>query len=246
MTNYLTPRVLVVDDEKDLVRLVKYNLEQEGLTVFCAFNGAEALDLAWTKQPDVIVLDLMLPDASGFRLCQEIKAILNPDRPNNPVRILMLTARSAEADRIEGFESGTDDYVVKPFSPRELVLRVKALLNRSQTENTVAQNNPVALKIGDIELDAKAHRVWVANEELKLTPIEFKILWVLAQHLDAVRTREQLLKQVWENGGDEILDRTVDAHVKRLRSKLGIARDQLETVRGIGYRLYAGENPKDA
>ena len=240
MNTHLTPRVLVVDDEKDLVRLVKYNLEQEGYAVFCAFNGAEALDLAWTKQPDVIVLDLMLPDASGFRLCQEIKAILNPDRPNNPVRILMLTARSAEADRIEGFESGTDDYVVKPFSPRELVLRVKALLDRNKLETAPAQNSSSALESGAIRVDAKAHRAWVADEELKLTPIEFKILWVLAQHLNAVRTREQLLKQVWENGGDEILDRTVDAHVKRLRSKLGIARDQLETVRGIGYRLYSG------
>jgi len=240
MNSHLTPRVLVVDDEKDLVRLVKYNLEQEGYAVFCAFNGAEALDLAWTKQPDVIVLDLMLPDASGFRLCQEIKAILNPDRPNNPVRILMLTARSAEADRIEGFESGTDDYVVKPFSPRELVLRVKALLDRNKQETTAAQNSSSALEIGAIRVDAKAHRAWVAEEELKLTPIEFKILWVLAQHLNAVRTREQLLKQVWENGGDEILDRTVDAHVKRLRSKLGVAREQLETVRGIGYRLYSG------
>ena len=236
----LTPRILVVDDEKDLVRLVKYNLEQEGFEVFCAFNGAEALDLAWTKQPDVIVLDLMLPDASGFRLCQEIKSILNPDRQKNPVRILMLTARSAEADRIEGFESGTDDYVVKPFSPRELVLRVKALLDRNKAESGLAESKTSSLEIGAIRIDAKSHRAWVGAEELKLTPIEFKILWVLAQHLNAVRTREQLLKQVWENGGDEILDRTVDAHVKRLRSKLGEAREQLETVRGIGYRLYTG------
>jgi DNA-binding response OmpR family regulator len=240
MKTHLTPRVLVVDDEKDLVRLVKYNLEQEGLEVFCAFNGAEALDLAWTKQPDVIVLDLMLPDASGFRLCQEIKAILNPERLKNPVRILMLTARSAEADRIEGFESGTDDYVVKPFSPRELVLRVKALLDRNHAETIMANNQSSSVEIGDIRVDAQSHRAWVANEELQLTPIEFKILWVLAQHFNAVRTREQLLKQVWENGGDDILDRTVDAHVKRLRSKLGIAREQLETVRGIGYRLYTG------
>ena len=236
----LTPRILVVDDEKDLVRLVKYNLEQEGFEVFCAFNGAEALDLAWTKQPDVIVLDLMLPDASGFRLCQEIKSILNPDRQKNPVRILMLTARSAEADRIEGFESGTDDYVVKPFSPRELVLRVKALLDRNKAESGLAESKTSSLEIGAIRIDAKSHRAWVGAEELKLTPIEFKILWVLAQHLNAVRTREQLLKQVGENGGDEILDRTVDAHVKRLRSKLGEAREQLETVRGIGYRLYTG------
>ena len=129
---------------------------------------------------------------------------------------------------------------MKPFSPRELVLRVKALLDRNKQETTAAQNSSNALEIGAIRVDAKAHRAWVAEEELKLTPIEFKILWVLAQHLNAVRTREQLLKQVWENGGDEILDRTVDAHVKRLRSKLGVARDQLETVRGIGYRLYSG------
>jgi DNA-binding response OmpR family regulator len=242
MNPKLTPRILVVDDEKDLVRLVKYNLEQEGFEVFCAFNGVEALDLAWTKQPDAIVLDLMLPDASGFRLCQEIKRILNPQRPKNPVRILMLTARSAEADRIEGFESGTDDYVVKPFSPRELVLRVKALLDRNKTELTAGDAQQTELYAGAIRIDVKSYRAFVAAEELKLTPIEFKILWVLVQHLNAVRSREQLLNEVWEGEATEILDRTVDAHVKRLRSKLGVAREQLETVRGVGYRLY-GEEP---
>jgi DNA-binding response OmpR family regulator len=238
MNPKVTPRILVVDDEKDLVRLVKYNLEQEGFEVFCAFNGVEALDLAWTKQPDAIVLDLMLPDASGFRLCQEIKKILNPQRLKNPVRILMLTARSAEADRIEGFESGTDDYVVKPFSPRELVLRVKALLDRNKSEFNGGDAQQTELQAGAIRIDVKSYRAFVAEEELKLTPIEFKILWVLLQHLNSVRSREQLLNEVWEGEATEILDRTVDAHVKRLRSKLGVAREQLETVRGIGYRLY--------
>jgi two-component system, OmpR family, phosphate regulon response regulator PhoB len=230
------PRVLVVDDEKDLVRLVKYNLEQEGIEVFCAYNGEEALDLAYTKQPDVIILDLMLPDASGFKLCKELKA-LSQKQKTGAVRIIMLTARSAETDKLQGFESGTDDYVTKPFSPKELVWRVKSMLNRSSIGSSKTEGDKNVLKLANLTIDIESYRVWLAEEELKLTPIEFKILWVLAKQPNSVKTRDQLLSDVWENEADDILDRTVDAHVKRLRTKLGEARELIETVRGIGYRL---------
>jgi two-component system phosphate regulon response regulator PhoB len=232
------PRILIVDDERDLVRLVKYNVEQAGYEVYTAYNGAEALDLAWTKQPDLIVLDLMLPDCGGFQLCHEIKRALNPNRPKNPVRIIMLTARSAENDRVQGFESGADDYVTKPFSPRELVLRIKAMLNRAKDYGEEDVANKV-LENGLIKMDLQAFRAWVGETEINLTPIEFKILQVLLKVPNTVTTREQLLYDVWEDAATDVLDRTVDAHVKRLRSKMGEARHMLETVRGIGYRLEA-------
>jgi two-component system phosphate regulon response regulator PhoB len=230
------PRVLIVDDERDLVRLVKYNVEQAGYEVYTAYNGAEALDLAWTKQPDVIVLDLMLPDCRGFELCDEIKQALNPNRLHNPVRVIMLTARSAENDRVQGFESGADDYVTKPFSPRELVLRIKAMLNRGTVQDRGKENSNL-LENGCVKMDTNAFRAWVEDTEMQLTPIEFKILHTLLKVPNTVKTREQLLYDVWEDTATEVLDRTVDAHVKRLRSKMGKARDMIETVRGIGYRL---------
>jgi len=229
-------KVLVVDDEKDLVRLVKYNLEQAGFDVSTAYDGAEALDVAWTKQPDIILLDLMLPDCSGFDLCKEIKLALNPQRPQNPVRIIMLTARSAEDDRVQGFESGADDYVTKPFSPRELVLRAKAMADRNFSLRPT-HSHESTFESGPVKLDAKAFRVWVEGAEVQLTPIEFKILHTLLRNPDTVRTREQLLSDVWETTATDIMDRTVDAHVKRLRSKLGEGRTILETVRGVGYRI---------
>lgn len=229
-------RILVVDDERDLVRLLKYNVEQAGYEVYCAYNGAEALDLAWTKQPDLIVLDLMLPDCGGFELCKELKETLNPKRPKNPVRIIMLTARTAENDRIQGFESGADDYVAKPFSPRELVLRIKAMLSRQHIEETETISNHL-LSNGCIRMDTTAFRAWVEETEIQLTPIEFKILYTLMKVPNTVKTREQLLHAVWEDTATEVLDRTVDAHVKRLRSKMGQAREMIETVRGIGYRM---------
>jgi two-component system phosphate regulon response regulator PhoB len=229
-------RILVVDDERDLVRLVKYNVEQAGYEVYCAYNGAEALDLAWTKQPDLIVLDLMLPDCGGFELCKELKETLNPKRPKNPVRIIMLTARTAENDRIQGFESGADDYVAKPFSPRELVLRIKAMLSRHQAEETEAVLSHI-LENGCVKMDTIAFRAWVEETEIQLTPIEFRILYTLMKVPNTVKTREQLLHAVWEDNATEVLDRTVDAHVKRLRSKMGNAREMIETVRGVGYRM---------
>jgi two-component system phosphate regulon response regulator PhoB len=230
------PKVLVVDDEHDLVRLVRYNLEQEGFTVFCAFDGTEALELVYNKRPDLVILDLMLPDMPGIQICQRIKQELGKRIP-----VLMLTARAAEQDRIAGFEAGADDYVTKPFSPRELVLRVKAMLNRHQIQQPAS-----LMTIGPVRIYLDEYRVTLAGEEVKLTPIEYRILITLARHPNVVRTREQLLADVWEESSTEILDRTVDAHVKRLRSKLGEARNLLETVRGVGYRLNANEELAEA
>lgn len=232
----MKPKVLVVDDEHDLVRLVRYNLEQEGFTVFCAFDGTEALELVYNKRPDLVILDLMLPDMPGIQICQRIKQELGKRIP-----VLMLTARAAEQDRIAGFEAGADDYVTKPFSPRELVLRVKAMLNRHQIQQPAS-----LMTIGPVRIYLDEYRVTLAGEEVKLTPIEYRILITLARHPNVVRTREQLLADVWEESSTEILDRTVDAHVKRLRSKLGEARNLLETVRGVGYRLNANEELAEA
>jgi two-component system, OmpR family, phosphate regulon response regulator PhoB len=230
------PRILIVDDEKDLVRLVKYNLEQAGFTVETAYDGAEALDKAWTLQPDLVVLDLMLPDCSGFELCHEIKLALN-DQKSTPVRVIMLTARSAEDDRLQGFEAGADDYVTKPFSPKELVYRIKAMLRRA-AEEAPDDTETQQLHYAGLRMDCDAFNAWCGEELLKLTRIEFRILESLMRAPGKVQTREALMKAIWGNNASEILDRTVDAHVKRLRGKLGPTfRDAIETVRGIGYRL---------
>ncbi|MEB3286373.1 MAG: response regulator transcription factor [Vampirovibrionales bacterium] len=221
------PTILVVDDEKDLVNLVRYNLQKEDYTVICAYDGLSVLDLVWAKRPDLIILDLMLPDRSGFDICQEIKQ--HPQLRQTPV--IMLTARSSEYDRIKGFESGAEDYVVKPFSPKELVLRVKAMLGRTR------QAPPEKLEVGRLIIYPDQYKVLVANEEVYLTHTEFRILLTLAKQPNIVKTREQLLQDVWQDSADEILDRAVDAQVKRLRAKLGPERDSIETVRGIGYRL---------
>ncbi|MBX2861791.1 MAG: response regulator transcription factor [Vampirovibrio sp.] len=229
----MKPKILVVDDETDLVNLVRYNLEREGYEVLTAYDGLPALDLVWEKKPNLIVLDLMLPDLSGVEICRKIKA--NDETKQIP--IIMLTARSSERDRITGFEAGAEDYVVKPFSPKELVLRVKAMLGRTQ------QTLPNIIQISAIKIYPAEYRVFVDHQEITLTRNEFKILLCLARHPNMVKTREQILEHVWTEDASDVLDRTVDAHVKRLRSKLGEERDCIETVRGVGYRLVHQESP---
>jgi two-component system phosphate regulon response regulator PhoB len=223
----MKPRILVVDDEHDLVNLVRYNLQKEGYEVLCAYDGSTALDLVWEKKPDLIVLDLMLPDRSGFDICRQIKE----EDQTRTIPIIMLTARSSEHDRVSGFEAGAEDYVLKPFSPKELVLRVRAMLARTR------QSLPNILHLGRMTIYPDEHRVFIDNQEITLTHIEFQILLTLARYPNAVKTREQLLEDVWKEGATQILDRAVDAHVKRLRAKLGEGRDCIETVRGVGYRL---------
>jgi two-component system phosphate regulon response regulator PhoB len=219
--------ILIVDDETDLASLVEFNLQQAGLETSVAFNGLQALALAKQRVPDVVLLDLMLPDISGKEVCRRLRA--DPATKNVP--IVMLTARGEEADRIEGFEVGADDYVTKPFSPRELVLRLKAILRRGATHESGEQ-----LKLGVLRLDLGAHRAFVENEEIELTALEFKLLNHLMARAGRVQTREQLLADVW--GVTSPLEtRTVDTHVMRLRDKLRAGRELVETVRGVGYRL---------
>ncbi len=223
------PTVLIVDDERDLVSLLDFNLRQAGFETLLAANGEQALGLTRRRVPDLVVLDLMLPDLSGTEVCRYLKG----DPRTRHVPILMLTAKGEEMDRVVGFEVGADDYVTKPFSVRELVLRVKALLRRAGPRS--GPERPPET-VGQIRIDVEAHRCFIAGEEVELTPLEFRLLTTLMSRLGRVQSRDQLLSDVWEMSS-EIETRTVDTHVKRLREKLGPARDLLETVRGVGYRL---------
>lgn len=219
--------VLIVDDEADLASLVDFNLKQAGLETAIAPTGEQALTLAKARVPDVVLLDLMLPDISGKEVCRRLRA----DPKTRDVPIVMLTARGEEADRVEGFEVGADDYVTKPFSPRELVLRLKARLRRSANGETSER-----LALGALEIDLGAHRAFIIGQEIELTALEFKLLHHLMSRAGRVQSREQLLADVW--GVTSPLEtRTVDTHVMRLREKLGEARNYLETVRGVGYRM---------
>lgn len=224
-------RVLVVDDEADIVALVAYHLARAGYSVSTAANGAAALDKAREERPSLVVLDLMLPDMSGFDILEALRA----DEATKGVAVLLLTARREEPDRIRGLSLGADDYLTKPFSPQELVLRVTAILRRigagGQTGDTV--------KIGALRIDRAAHRVSVGDQDVDLTPTEFRLLLLLAERKGRVQGRSHLLETVWEAAPD-IQTRTVDMHVQRLRSKLGAAGDMIETVRGFGYRINAG------
>jgi two-component system, OmpR family, phosphate regulon response regulator PhoB len=221
--------VLLVDDERDLLSLLDFNLRAAGFETALATTGEQALAQVRRKIPDLVLLDLMLPDVSGTEVCRQIKA----DPRTRHVPVVMLTAKGEEVDRVVGFEIGADDYVTKPFSVRELVLRLKALLRRSGPAR--ASERPPE-QVGPIRVDVDAHRVFVDGAEVTLTPLEFKLLSTLMSRLGRVQSREQLLEDVWEMSS-EVETRTVDTHVKRLREKLGSGRDLLETVRGIGYRL---------
>jgi two-component system phosphate regulon response regulator PhoB len=220
--------ILVVDDEKDLASLLDFNLRQAGYDTVLAANGEQALSAARRRTPDLVLLDLMLPDVSGTEVCRQLKS----DPRTKAVPVVMLTARGEELDRVVGFELGADDYVVKPFSMRELTLRVKAVLRRAG--QTRGDRPPP--EVGLIRVDVDAHRCHIAGEEVELTPLEFRLLTTLMARLGRVQSRERLLTDVWEMSS-EVETRTVDTHVKRLREKLGPARDLLETVRGVGYRL---------
>jgi len=222
------PQVLIVDDERDLVRLLEHNLREDGFETAAAYTGEQALQLARQRVPDLVVLDLMLPDISGTEVCRQLKA--SPRTRGVPV--LMLTARSQEIDRVVGFEVGADDFVPKPFSVRELVLRVRAILRRASP----APGDDLRETVGPIRVDPTAHRAFVDGAEVQLTALEFKLLLTFMSRLGRVQTREALLQDVW-GFSSELQSRTVDTHVKRLREKLGSGRDLIETVRGIGYRM---------
>jgi two-component system phosphate regulon response regulator PhoB len=223
----MKPKILVVDDEPDALEVLGFKLKEAGYTPVFAKDGARALTLARDEHPALIVLDLMLPEVDGLEVCK----ILRRDTHTAGIPIIMLTARAAEMDRVVGLEIGADDYVTKPFSPRELVLRIKKLLSRAPAEATSA-----TLRIGSLSVDVAKHEVRVADQPIVLTATEFKLLHVLAQRRGRVQSRERLLQDVW--GYDNPIDsRTVDTHMRRLREKLGAAADLLETIRGVGYRF---------
>ena len=229
------PKVLVVDDEPEAVELLEFNLSQAGYAVVAASDGAEALKKARAVLPSLIVLDLMLPEIDGLEVCK----MLRRDPATAGIPIIMLTARAAEIDRILGLELGADDYITKPFSPRELVLRVKKVLQRGQP----ADSEPDAMKMGDLLIDPPRHRVTWRGKTVELTATEFKLLALLAKRRGRVQSRDQLLRDVWEY--NSLVDtRTVDTHMRRLREKLGPASKHLETIRGVGYRFVEAAVPR--
>ena len=225
-------RILVVDDETEIVALVAYHLAKTGYRVSTASSGQDALELARRERPSLIVLDLMLPGISGFDVLEQLRL----DESTRDIAVIMLTARREEPDRIRGLSLGADDYLTKPFSPAELVLRVAAILRR--TGSVQPAGNTDALVIGPLHIDRAAMTVNVSGEAVELTPTEFKLLLTLAERRGRVQGRGHLLETVWEAAPD-IQTRTVDMHVQRLRTKLGTAGDLIETVRGFGYRLRA-------
>ncbi len=221
--------VLLVDDERDLLSLLDFNLRAAGFETVPATTGEQALAHVRRRAPDMVLLDLMLPDVPGTEVCRQLKS----DPRTRQVPVVMLTAKGDELDRVVGFELGADDYVTKPFSVRELVLRMKAVLRRAGP-GRVSERPPES--VGPIRIDVDAHRAYADGVEIQLTPLEFRLLTTFMARAGRVQSREQLLEDVWEMSS-EVETRTVDTHVKRLREKLGSGRDLLETVRGIGYRL---------
>jgi len=227
-------RILVVDDEADIVALVAYHLVKAGYRVSTASTGPDALSAAKQERPALIVLDLMLPGASGYDVLEQLRA----SSATREIAVLMLTARREEQDRIRGLALGADDYLTKPFSPQELVLRVGAILRRLTAGGAGPSD---ILMIGPITIDRAEHRVSVDAHPVDLTPTEYKLLLTLAERRGRVQGRAHLLETVWEAAPD-IQTRTVDMHVQRLRTKLGESGDLIETVRGFGYRLKSGQS----
>ncbi len=222
----MNEKILIVEDDKNISELIKYNLEKAGFTTISAISGESALDILQTQTINLILLDIMLPEIDGFEICRRIKQ----DHKLANIPIIILTAKSEEIDKIVGFELGVDDYVIKPFSPRELSLRIKAVLKRKLH----IQNEEEILNVSNIIIDIPKHTVTVNKKEIDLTAMEFKLLSLLIQRKNRVQTRESLLNDVWDITS-EVTTRTIDTHIKRIRQKLGKAGDIIETIRGVGY-----------
>ena len=224
----LKQKILIVDDEPEAVELVEFNLRQAGFDTATAADGDEALKKAKSQLPALVVLDVMLPEVDGLEVCK----LLRRESTTAKIPIIMLTAKAAEIDRVLGLELGADDYVTKPFSPRELVLRIKKVLQRG--ESTPEKND--TMRFGDLMIDQPKHLVSWKGKTIDLTATEFKLVTVLAERAGRVQSRDALLRDVWEY--DAAIDtRTVDTHMRRLREKLGAAAKHLDTVRGVGYRF---------
>jgi two-component system phosphate regulon response regulator PhoB len=224
-------RILLIEDEPDIAEVLQYNLEKEGFAVETARRGDSGLEAIRRDAPDLVLLDLMLPGLDGL----ELTRLLKRDGGTSRVPIVMLTARGEEVDRIVGLELGADDYISKPFSPREVVLRVKAVLRRHLPE-PADDGEPDLLEVGGIQLDIAGHQLRIRGEEIPLTATEFRLLRLLIERAGRVQTRGQLLTDVW-GYAEDIDSRTVDTHIRRLRRKLGPEADRIETVIGVGYRL---------
>lgn len=220
--------ILIIEDDANIAKLVKYNFEKAGFRAHVTITGEEALEFLSRQKVDLIILDIMLPKMDGFETCRRLK----DDSRLSSIPVMILTARGEEVDRVVGFELGAEDYVVKPFSPRELILRAKTILRRGQIKQASKEN----LRSGDLEIDIPRHRVTVKAKEVILTPMEFKLLVTLVERRGRVQSREELLSAVWNIEAD-VTTRTVDTHIKRLRQKLGKAGEALETIRGLGYRF---------
>jgi two-component system phosphate regulon response regulator PhoB len=226
----MKPKILVVDDEPDALEVLGFKLRESGYAPVFATDGLKALAAVKADRPDLIVLDLMLPELDGMEVCK----ILRRDPATVAIPILMLTAKAAEMDRVLGLELGADDYVTKPYSPRELVLRIRKLLKRVQAAEDAGDH----IRIGPVEIDVPRHVARVDSKPVTLTATEFNLLLILARRRGRVQTRERLLVDVW--GYETAIDtRTVDTHMRRLREKIGPAAELLETIRGVGYRFKA-------
>mgnify|MGYP001419494120 CR=1 FL=1 len=226
----MSARILVIEDEPDIRKTIDYNLSKESFKVLQAASISEAEKSIAENLPNLIILDLMLPDGSGLTLCRDIKK----DSKTSHIPIILLTAKADEVDRVIGFELGADDYVTKPFSVRELILRVKAILKRGVSESSAT--NESLYNFGELSINLEAHQVLVEGGEINFTALEFRLLKHLIDRRGRVQTRDQLLEEVWGYSA-EVTTRTVDTHIKRLREKLGPMGDYIQTIRGVGYRF---------
>ena len=222
-------KILIIEDEPDIRKNLEYNLSREGYSVLTAASIAEAEQLIYSNNLSLVLLDLMLPDGSGLELCKKMKS----DRDVQNLPIIILTAKDDEVDKVVGFEIGADDYVTKPFSVRELILRIKAVLKRGENKKDIVE---IDRQFGDLKIDIDSHEVYVDGELVNLTALEFKLLIQLVDRRGRVQSREQLLADVWGYSA-EVTTRTVDTHIKRLREKLGSMGKYVQTIRGVGYKF---------
>ena len=225
----MTNTILIVEDEPDIRKTLEYNLHKDNFQTLSAGNLSDSEDLITANNVSLILLDLMLPDGSGLDFCRKIKS----DKSLKDIPIIILTAKDDEVDKVVGFELGADDYVTKPFSVRELILRIKAILKRHETKHDVLE---IDREFGELKIDIESHEVFVDNQEVTLTALEFRLLQQLVDRRGRVQTRDQLLSDVWGYSAD-ITTRTVDTHIKRLREKLGPIGKYVQTIRGVGYKF---------
>jgi two-component system phosphate regulon response regulator PhoB len=225
----MSQRILIIEDEPDIRKTLEYNISREGYKVLSASSLSEGKEQINSSDFSLILLDLMLPDGSGLDLCREIKS----DKDKSPTPIIILTAKDDEVDKVVGFELGADDYVTKPFSVRELILRIKAILKRGESKKETLE---VQRQFGELTMDIDSHEVFVNSEQIILTALEFRLLRQLVDRRGRVQSRDQLLSDVWGYSA-EVTTRTVDTHIKRLREKLGTMGKYIQTIRGVGYKF---------